>query len=66
MCYLAHRRWRQASRHARLGAHGIILLHFSPNQIRAEPATVVADLKAALAAGRARPRVPVRARPSAS
>jgi very-short-patch-repair endonuclease len=57
---------RTMQRHARLGAHGIIVLHFSPNQIRAEPATVVADLKAALAAGRARPRLPVRARPAAS
>lgn len=51
-------------RHARLGAQGIIVLHFSPGQIRAEPARVVADIKAALAAGRARPRLPIRALPA--
>jgi hypothetical protein len=53
-------------RHARLSAYGIIVLHFSPSQIRREPARVVADIKAALAAGRARPRLAVRAQPSAS
>jgi len=53
-------------RHARMSAQGIIVLHFSPHQIRTEPARVVADIKAALAAGRARPRLAVRALPSAS
>lgn len=53
-------------RHARLSAHGIIVLHFSPGQIRTEPARVIADIKSALAAGRACPRLAVRAQPSAS
>jgi hypothetical protein len=53
-------------RHARMSAHGIIVLHFSPHRIRAEPASVIADIKAALAAGRAHPRLAVRALPSAS
>ena len=53
-------------RHARMSAQGIIVLHFSPSQIRTEPARVVADIKAALAAGRTRPRLGLRALPSAS
>ena len=53
-------------RHARMSAQGIIVLHFSPGQIRTEPARVVADIKAALAAGRARPRLGLRVLPSAS
>jgi hypothetical protein len=53
-------------RHARMSAHGIIVLHFAPNQIRTEPARVVADLKAALAAGQLRPRLAVRALPTIS
>ena len=53
-------------RHARMSAQGIIVLHFSPSQIRTEPARVVADIKGALAAGRARPRLGLRALPSAS
>jgi very-short-patch-repair endonuclease len=52
---------RTMQRHARLSAQGIIVVHFSPGQIRTEPARVVADIKAALAAGRARPRLAVRA-----
>jgi hypothetical protein len=50
-------------RHARMSAQGIIVLHFSPSQIRTEPARVVADLKAAIAVGRGRPRLAVRAVP---
>lgn len=53
-------------RHARMSAYGIIVLHFAPNQIRTEPARVIGDIKAALAAGRARPRLAVRALPTAS
>jgi hypothetical protein len=51
-------------RHARMSGHGILVLHFSPAQIRAEPARVVADIKAALAAGRARPPLAIRALPA--
>jgi hypothetical protein len=47
-------------RHARMSAHGIVVLHFSPARIRTDPAGVVADIKAALAAGQAPP--PSRAR----
>jgi very-short-patch-repair endonuclease len=55
---------RTLKRHARMGAHGIIVLHFTPNQVRNEPGRVVADIKAALAAGRARPPLAIRARPA--
>lgn len=51
-------------RHAGMSAHGIIVLHFSPGQIRHGPARVIADLKAALAAGRARPPLAIRALPA--
>jgi hypothetical protein len=48
-------------RHARMSRHGIIVLHFTPGQIRTQPARVVADIKAALASGRARAPLAVRA-----
>jgi hypothetical protein len=57
---------RTMQRHARMSAQGIIVLHFSPSQIRGEPTRVIADIKAALAAGRARPRLAIRALPSGS
>ena len=50
-------------RHARMSAHGIVVLHFSPSRIRADSAGVVADIKAALAVGQRRPRLAVRALP---
>jgi very-short-patch-repair endonuclease len=47
---------RTMQRHARLSSYGIIVLHFTPNQIRTEPTRVLADIKSALGAGQARPR----------
>jgi very-short-patch-repair endonuclease len=41
-------------RHDRLVAHGVLLLHFTPRQIRTEPAEVTAQIRAALEAGRER------------
>lgn len=38
-------------RHAQLTALGILVLHFSPRQIRTEPETVIAVIRAALQAG---------------
>ena len=55
---------RDLQRHARMSAHGIIVLHFPPSRIRADPAGVAADLKAALAAGQGRPRLAVRTLPA--
>jgi very-short-patch-repair endonuclease len=44
-----------------MSARGIIVLHFTPRQIREEPARVVAEITAALAAGRRRDPLAIRA-----
>jgi len=46
---------RTLSRHARMSAHGIIVLHFTPRRIRAESAAIVSELRLALDSGRGRP-----------
>ena len=46
---------RTLERHARMAAHGITVLHFTPRQIRTQPAQVAATIKAALAAASGRP-----------
>jgi hypothetical protein len=59
--HLRPEHWQQTmSRHARMSAHGIIVLHFTPRQIRQESARVVAQIRSALAAGRERPPLPLR------
>jgi len=55
---------RTLARHARMGRYGIVVLHFTPGQIRTKPEQVVADIRAALLAGRQRPALGVRARPA--
>ena len=51
--HLSAEQWEQTMRrHARMTAQGILVLHFTPKQIRTEPAQVVAALRAALDAGR--------------
>lgn len=57
---------RTLHRHARLTAHGILVLHFTPKQIRTEPAQVVAAIRAALDAGRADGQPRVRALPASA
>ena len=42
-----------------MGAAGIIPLHFSPRQIRREPAEVVRMIKNALTSGTNRPPLPI-------
>ncbi len=55
--------WQQTMRrHDRLAAHGVLLLHFTPRQIRTAPDEVAAQIRAALAAGRERPRLALTAR----
>jgi hypothetical protein len=50
--------WEQTMRrHARLTSAGVLVLHFSPRQIRTEPAEVAAAISAALSAGRPVPGV---------
>lgn len=55
---------RDLQRHTRMSAHGIIVLHFPPSRIREHPAGVAADIRAALAAGQARPRLAIQALPA--
>jgi hypothetical protein len=55
---------RTLRRHARLTAEGILVLHFTPKQIRTEPAQVIATLRATLAARRSAGPVRVRALPA--
>jgi hypothetical protein len=58
--------WEQTMRrHDVLISHGILTLHFSPAEIRQEPATVAATIADALRAGQQRPALAVTARPSA-
>ncbi|HEY5985718.1 MAG TPA: hypothetical protein VIV12_04940 [Streptosporangiaceae bacterium] len=52
---------RTLSRHRRMSACGIIVLHITPSQLQRDQVRVLADLAAALEAGRARPTLAVRA-----
>ena len=56
---------RTMQRHDRLVAHGVLLLHFTPRQIRVAPAEVVAQISAALDAGRGRAPLTITTRPAA-
>jgi hypothetical protein len=58
--------WRETMRrHDAMAGHGILVLHFTPSEIRRSPRIVVATLENAIRAGRARPSLPVVARPAA-
>lgn len=54
---------RTMSRYNRMWAAGIIPLHFSPSQIRREPAMVIRTIKDALERGLQRPPLPIRTIP---
>jgi hypothetical protein len=56
---------RTMRRHDNMISHGILLLHFSPNQIRGDPGTVTSAIAGALRTGRARPALTVTARAAA-
>jgi very-short-patch-repair endonuclease len=59
--HLSPEHWQQTmSRHTWMSAHGIIVLHFTPAQIRHESAMVIAQIRSALASGAARPPLPLR------
>jgi hypothetical protein len=51
---------RTRRRHDRMAAAGIIVLHFSPNQIRREPGAVAQMINGALKRGLGRPSLPIR------
>jgi very-short-patch-repair endonuclease len=54
--HLSPEAWEQTMRrHDQMGAAGITVLHFSPNQIRNEPGFVVRTIQGALEAGRPLP-----------
>jgi hypothetical protein len=54
---------RDTDRHDKLIAHGIFPMHFKPRRIRTEGQQIVAEIEAALAQGRKRPRLPIIAVP---
>jgi len=56
---------RTLARHTRMGRYGILVQHFTPRRIRTRPDEVVADISAALRAGRKQPAPAVRALPAA-
>jgi hypothetical protein len=51
-------------RHAVMSSYGILVLHFTPAQIRSDPATVIAAINDSLRAGRLRPPLPICTRPA--
>jgi len=55
---------RTVARHARMSAVGIIVLHFTPQQITTQPSRVADLIRSALAAGRDRPLPQVRTLPA--
>jgi len=51
---------RTVRRSRRMSAHGILVLHLTPQQIRTDAATVAEEIRSALHSGRARPALPIR------
>jgi hypothetical protein len=63
--HLSPRDWeRTLARDARMSAYGIIVLHFPPRRLRTEPQVVAAEIRSALAAGRSRGPMDIRALPA--
>jgi hypothetical protein len=63
--HLSPAHWqRTLARQAKMSAHGIIVLPFTPHRIRTEPAQIVAELRSALQNGSARPPLNLRTVPS--
>jgi hypothetical protein len=56
---------RTMRRHATMSAHGILVLHFTPSEIRSSPAAVAATIADTLRVGRGRPALPITARAAA-
>jgi hypothetical protein len=54
---------RTRRRHDLMGAAGIVVLHFSPRELRSQPAMVTKRIQDALAKGLARPPLPIRTTP---
>jgi hypothetical protein len=63
--HLPPRDWeRTLARHARMSAHGIVVLHVSPHRLRTEPGTVAAEIRSALAVGDKRDKLDISALPA--
>jgi hypothetical protein len=52
---------RTQARHAAMSAHGILVLHYAPRRIRTNGAVVLAEIRAAIEAGRRRSPLAIRA-----
>ncbi len=64
--HLSPEDWERTMRRSRrMGAKGILLVQVSPHQIRTEAERIVADIRDALEAGRARPPLAIRTLPAA-
>ena len=60
--HLSPRDWEETlARHARMSAHGIIALHFTPRQISAKRNEMITAIRSAITAGRTRPLPQIRA-----
>jgi hypothetical protein len=65
--HLAPDDWdRTMSRHSDLGQHGIVTLHATPHQLRADPAAFMRKAANAYRAGKARPRLNIFTLPAAA
>lgn len=65
--HLSPKDWEKTmSRHARLTSLGVLVLHFTPRQIRQEPDKVLATIRQALASRRDHPQAtaPIRTVPA--
>lgn len=51
------------ARHSRMTAHGILMVHFTPRQVRREPRRIMTEFKSAIESGRQRPPLGIRAVP---
>jgi hypothetical protein len=62
--HLGPEQWEQTTaRHRRLSAHGIIVIHFTPRQLKTEGRRIAAELKSAIDTGRRRPPLKIRTEP---
>jgi hypothetical protein len=62
--HLSPEQWqRTMERHARMTAQGILVLHYTPKQIRSDGRRVLAELRAAIEEGRRRPPLNIRTVP---
>jgi hypothetical protein len=56
--HLSPQDWEETlARHARMSAQGIVVLHFTPSQIKRDGKTLASNLRSALAAGRPIPQI---------